>query len=109
MKIVYLASPYSHVDNRVRNARYVEACRKAAEMVRDGVYVFSPIVHSHPIAQLGTPITWKFWADFDRKMLGICSEMRVLRLTGWTESEGVKEEIRIASEMGMPVTYTDPE
>jgi hypothetical protein len=53
--MIYLASPYSHPDPAVREARFREACRAAAKLMRLGQPAFSPIVHGHPIAVYGLP------------------------------------------------------
>jgi hypothetical protein len=49
---VYLASPYSHKDVRVVEARYGEAILAAAALQMDYPThnIFSPIVNSHPLA-----------------------------------------------------------
>ena len=103
--MIYLASPYSHPDANVRHARYEAACQKAAEMMRDGRLVYSPIVHSHPLGELGLPGDWPFWAEHNRRMLGVCSGLVVLQLSGWERSRGVAEEIRIAETIGLPTQF----
>ncbi len=59
--MIYLASPYSHPDARVRQRRFEEACQAAAAITRAGLSVFSPISHSHPIARYGVPTGWDYW------------------------------------------------
>lgn len=101
----YLASPYSHPDESVREFRFREACRAASVLMRDGNNVFSPIAHTHPIAQFGLPLGWDYWEAFDRFYIGVCDELLVLMLDGWKESKGVQAEISIAKEMNKPVTF----
>jgi Domain of unknown function (DUF1937). len=50
--MIYLASPYSHPDPLVREARFDAACRAMADLVHAGQIVFSPIVHGHPLGAL---------------------------------------------------------
>ena len=107
--MIYLASPYSHPDSTIREERFRAACRAAAELMRNGNVVFSPVAHSHPIALHGLPTCWKFWERHDREQLTRCDEMAVLTIDGWRESEGVHAEIRIAAELGKPVRYLEPE
>ena len=45
--MIYLASPYSHPDPSVREQRFQNACRIAAELMRSGRIVYSPVAHSH--------------------------------------------------------------
>lgn len=106
--MIYLASPYTHPDNEVRQWRFCEACRAAAALLRAGVTVFSPIAHSHPIARFGMPTSWAFWSQVDREYLSRCDVLAVLTLAGWRESVGVQAEIKLAREMGLPVVYVSP-
>jgi nucleoside 2-deoxyribosyltransferase len=107
--IIYLASPYSHPDPAVREQRFHAACRAAVALLHAGRVVFSPIAHSHPLAQHGLPGNWQFWERYDRAFLERCDEVVVLMLDGWEESFGVQAEIRIAQELGKPVRYLAPE
>lgn len=106
--LVYLACPYSHPERAVRVARFEAANRAAGVLMRGGLLVFSPISHTHPIAEAGgLPLGWEFWEAFDRAYLGISHSVYVLRVDGWRESKGVTAELRIAAEMGLPVSFID--
>lgn len=106
--MIYLASPFSHPDPMVRQARFEAACRAAAELTRQGKTVFAPVVHSYAIAKYGLPDDWKFWQRHDRRFLEACDEVLVLTLPGWEESVGVQAEIAIARELGKPVRLLSP-
>jgi hypothetical protein len=108
--LTYLACPYSHPDRKVRLARFNAVNVAAGQLMRQGHLVFSPISHTHPIAEAGgLPLGWEFWAAFDRAYLEASRELIVLRLDGWRESVGVTAELAIAAELGIPVSYIDPE
>lgn len=108
--LTYLASPYTHAEWSVRSARFFAVNKCAAKLMAKGKVVFSPISHSHVIACAGNlPAEWAFWEKIDRKFLSVSAELIVLRLDGWRESVGVQAEIKIAEEMGMPISYVDPE
>ena len=107
--MVYLASPYSHPDLNVREERFRAACQAAADLMREGHLVFSPVAHTHPIAQFGLPAEWAFWESQDRHFLERCDEAVVLTLDGWEDSAGVLAEIQIAKELDKPVRYLAPE
>ena len=107
--MIYLASPYTHLDPFIREQRFHEACRAAAAITRAGLVVFSPIAHSHPLVEYGLPTDWGFWQRFDRAYLERCDEVVVLMLDGWKESVGVQAEIRLARELGKPVRFVVPE
>lgn len=108
--LTYLASPYSHPDRAVRVQRFEAACRAAAKLMREGVHVYSPIVHNHPIAEAANiPMGWDVWETHDRVSLSCCNKVIVLRAEGWDRSNGVKAEISIAVEQGITVEYMDPD
>ena len=79
-------------------------CRTA----ETGLTVFSPIAHSHPIAQFGMPTSWEFWSQMDHEYLSRCNVLAVLTLPGWRESIGVQAEFGLARELGLPVVYLAP-
>lgn len=104
--LIYLASPYSDPDPAVRQQRFETVCFVAANLMRKGTHVYSPIAHTHPIAIKGDlPKDWKFWEAFDRKMIRACEAVWVVMMDGWRESKGVAAEIKIAEELGLPVKY----
>ena len=106
--MIYLASPYSHPDTRVRERRFRAACHAAAWLMRSGLTVYSPIAHGHPIALCGLPTDWPFWERHDRRLLEHCDQVIVLMLDAWQESKGVQAEIQIAAELGKPLRYLEP-
>ncbi len=106
--MLYLASPYTHRDPRVREARFDAACRATANMVRTGQVVFSPVVHSHPLVRFDLPTDWEYWERCDREYLRHATELVVLKLDGWRESVGVQAEIDLALDMGLPIRFLDP-
>ncbi len=103
--MIYIASPYTDPDPAIRQARYRAACLATAELMRHGLNVFSPIVHSHPLAELGLPSDWGFWQRIDRDMLVRCDELVVLMLDGWRQSRGVTAEIELAHGYDIAVRY----
>jgi hypothetical protein len=106
--MIYLASPYSSPDPKVREWRYQQACRATAKLLQQGLVVISPIVHSHPLVAHGLPTTWAFWSRIDGEYLAHCKVLAVLTLPGWQESVGVQAEIRRALELGLPVMFIEP-
>jgi hypothetical protein len=107
--LVYLASPYSHVDPLVREERFHKACAAAARLMRSGCAVFSPIAHSHPVEQHfgGVVEGLDFWMKQDVAILRHCSRLVVLRLNGWERSKGIATETALAKQLGIPVEFID--
>ncbi len=105
--LTYLASPYSHPNGTTRRARFELAAHAAAWLIRVKVWnVFAPIVHSHPLAEIGgLQGDWGFWEKLDREYLACSERLVVLEIDGWRQSVGVQAEIKIARELGIPVEY----
>ena len=106
--MIYLASPYTHVDAVVREARFDAACLATSTLMIAGFSVYSPIVHSHPLVRYGLPVEWEFWQTHDCEHLRRCDEVVVLTLDGWKASRGVQAEIALAIEIDLPIRYLSP-
>lgn len=110
-QFIYLASPYSHPDPAVREARYKAACKKAAEYLVEGKPVFAPIVHSHPLTEFMAPelcMDFDFWMRADLAILKDAAELHVLMLDGWHTSRGVNREVEYADQIGIPIYRVQP-
>ena len=106
--LIYLATPYSHPNAAVRQARFEAVNVAAAELMGQGLHIYSPISHTHHIALAGQlPLGWEYWEKYDRAILAACKEVIVLMLDGWKESKGVTAEIKIATELGLKVCYKE--
>lgn len=106
--LVYLAAPYAHPDPTVMDARYHAINGVVADLMLQGIHVYSPITHNHPLAVLGSlPRGWDFWKEFDLPMLRACHRLLILKLDGWETSVGVTAEANHASLLGMPIDYMD--
>ncbi len=112
--LIYLASPYSHDDEKIRNARWLAACDAAAwlmakgdEFFSPGYAVFSPIAMGHPISWLGQDSglgsDWQTWEPVNAAILNACTHVIILRLEGLEHSQGVKAEVDFARKKGLPI------
>lgn len=111
-KLIYLASPYSHEDYKVRKARWIAVCKITAKFIAQGHAVFSPIAHSHPVAEFSEGLVttpFHFWEDYDRLVISRCDAVWVATLSGWDTSVGVAAEIAYARKIGKPVSFVAPE
>lgn len=108
-KLIYLASPYSHRYSYMRERRFVEVSKKAAELMEDGMLVFCPIAHSHPIEIYGMPrrMPGDWWLQQDFAILGKCDELVVYKMPGWDKSYGVGKEIEFAKKNKIKVSYLE--
>jgi len=107
--MIYLASPYTHPDLAVMEDRFDKMCRVAGAYMKQGIIVYSPIVHCHPIAvRVDLPRDWEFWKKFDTETVLASKMVHVIKLPGWETSKGIAAEVKIAQDAGIPVLYVDP-
>ena len=110
MAKIYLACPYSHADREVILDRFKKVNKVAGELMRNGNIVFSPISHSHPIAEeTDNHLDHDFWLSQDFEFIRWCSDLYVLALPGWGDSFGIKRELEYASLMGKKITFVSME
>lgn len=108
MMRIYLASPYSHDDEAVREQRFDAVCEYAAKLMREGFHVYSPIAHGHAVARFGLPGDWEFWREHCEQELRRSDGMIVLQLDGWTESVGIAHELTMTDSLNIPVEIVAP-
>jgi hypothetical protein len=107
-ELIYLATPFHHKDKAVMDKRFDVVTKIAADFMCQGIHVYSPISHCYPMAKVNSlPTGWGFWNEFDRKIIRMCTKLIVVKQAGWDVSEGVKAEIGLAEEFGIPVEYMD--
>ena len=107
--IWYMASPYNHDDPDVRQARFEAVCQVAASYLKQGLSLFSPIAHSHPIEVEGfinggiAAPDASFWRDWDLPLMEACCGIITVTLPGWKDSVGVAGEEEFFRLSGLPV------
>lgn len=115
-RLVYIASPYTVTEKNktpeeiqnIQHQRFIQVAEECARLMYNGMPLYSPIVHFHPIIKYGNinlKAEWEFWEWIDRPMLKTCTELMVLKMEGWDKSLGVKEEIKLAKEFKKPIIY----
>lgn len=109
-QVIYLASPYSHVDPKVMQARHDEVARIYCDLISEYI-VFCPILHNHTAANISGTLTgnWATWREQDLGLLSRCDILVVALMEGWHKSVGVQAEIKFARENLIPVQFYDPE
>ena len=101
MKLYYLASPYSHTDEEIRNERYRQACKALVELRSEkGIIVYSPIVQEHPTYKLlrrsGEFVEYQ---DLNMEMIRRCDALIICNFPGLPRSVGVCTEVQHAIDM----------
>lgn len=107
--LVYIASPYS-LFPAGQDAAFQEAATLTARLLTEGVRGFSPIAHSHPIAQYGCidPLDHDFWLDYDDAFMEASDCCAVAMLEAWEASDGIAREIKTFRRAMKPVFMLDP-
>jgi hypothetical protein len=106
--MIYIASPYSHADPVVMQARYDEVCRIICELLKQGLPVYSPIVHNHYLTQrFHLPTDHVFWMKYNGDMMNSSTHIIVIKMEGWEQSKGVHHEIEYCKRNGIPVKYME--
>lgn len=104
--MIYLASPYSHPDEAVMEARYDEAMSATAFLMNQGIVIFSPIVHCHQLKlRFNLPGDHNFWLTYDESILRHCFAMWILCIDGWNESKGIASEIEFCKRNNIRISY----
>ena len=92
--MIYVASPYTNDDNVVTERRFILTEDYVASLFQQKLWAFSPIVHCHALAkEFRLPTDADYWKEYNLHMLARADVLHVLRLSGWENSEGVKNEI----------------
>lgn len=93
----YLAQPYSHEKQIIRDSRAMWGMAAAASLLRRGYHVYAPIVHWHEAAKFyKLPTDFEFWQYHNLHMLELASDFGMLLLDGWKESTGLMSELQRA-------------
>lgn len=106
----YVATPYAKYAKGHHQA-FVDAAKVAAALFDAGVPVFSPIAHSHPLAEHGKidNVDHRKWLDLDLHFMESAVGIVVVGMDGWDESKGVKEEIEYFDLNMAPILYLSTE
>jgi hypothetical protein len=116
MSLIYLASPYSHNDPKIRQERYDKTLRVTAKLITRGYHIFSPIAYIHAIvehlitADCTIPTDYfefKNGEKFDKDIIRRCDEFWVFTLDGFKNSIGVIEEWDFAQRLYLPIMFVD--
>ena len=107
-KFAYVGSAYSHPDSEVRRWRYLKAVSYVRQRLLEGIVVYSPIVHCHPIQEAYPnefPTEFEFWRNIDLTMLSKASSFHYLVFEGHFSSKGLAAEKKFAIEQNIPIEY----
>lgn len=107
--MIYVGTPYSDPNPAVTHFRWRVNQDMIARWINQGLFVYSPIVHCHELAQdRDLPRGFDFWRDWDLHMISLSECLYVIQLPGWDRSEGLAEETEFAVKNGIQVVWHQP-
>ena len=105
MAYIYLASPYTSTDKFLRADRYRAAVKATEALMDAGEVVFCPVAYGHSFEQkVRRNFPHEYWMRWSRAMLASASRLYVLTVAGWASSKGVEIEVRLAVDLGIPIS-----
>lgn len=100
--LVYIAGPYSGPDFLTIDQN-INVAREVAKWLCDNrIYFFCPHLNSAHFEAF-TQVPKDYWLDLDLEIMYVCDALLIL--PGWLDSPGTMNEIRIATDRGIPVFY----
>lgn len=110
MTKIYLATPFSHKWFFIRWWRFLKVTKQAAQLMKQGYIVFSPITHSFLIAWFLPSHLMQahtFWMNQDLSMVEWCDEFWVYAQghDAWQKSRGACKELETATELGKKIRF----
>ena len=109
MSYRYLASPYSHPSDIVRDLRFRAVELALADTLQNRIWTYSPIVHCHSLAlRYGLPRHFGYWREYNEAMLEPAACLVVLQLPGCADSIGVASETAFAHKNNISVMDKEP-
>ena len=104
--LIFVSMPYSAPAARTVTMRMDIWCREMARYVLRGEPVIGVLWYHFALEhepKLGTD--WAAWKAYAEALILKSSKVRVIKVHGWDQSEGVKGEIEFAEANGIPVEY----
>lgn len=93
-KLYYLASPYTKYPGGIQMA-FEHVCKVAGWLTLQGIGVYSPIAHTHPISMESgiDPYAHDIWLPQDFKIMSRCDDLLIAKMKTWELSYGIGQEI----------------
>lgn len=106
MKKVFVAIPYNHPDEAVKEYRLKTIKSYCIKMFEEDHAPVSPLLMALIIAEHGAlPTDTYTWIKYCKALIKGCDEVHVLMVPDWEKSVGVADEIIAAESMGIEIKY----
>jgi len=105
-ELIYLAAPYSKVDDKELLMQQIMAFSGTYMLHCPGHHIVSPLFNHFSLDKVpGLGSDYAFWGAYSVNLLRRCDHLMVICLPGWQNSTGVEDEVRRATEAGIPIEY----
>ena len=114
--MVVVSGPYSHKDPLVKAERIKTIAKACVKLMADGktslavsplLYGLCLIDHVEKDSGVKMPDSYDFWGKFCLDFVVSGTDLYVLNIDGWEDSNGTKGEIIKAKEINIPVYLVD--
>ena len=106
---IYIACPYTSQKMEVSYKRVQMACAWEAHLLLQDPQpvVINPLLSHFTCLYAKTilPTTFEFWTKQNHARIEWATTIHVLCLDGWTESQGIEDELEFAKRIIRPVIY----
>lgn len=108
MKYWFLASPFSRYGLGLEEA-FETVARARGQLIRAGVPVFSPVVHSFPVSKYADidPYSHEIWLLAEAPFRYYAYGIIVLKMVGWENSYGVRFEMEEFETLEKPIVMME--
>lgn len=106
----YLASPYTHTSEVIREDRAIAACRAMVWLTERRYHAYSPILQGHAMwhEKPSLPYTHEYWKQVNEIFVSKSAGVIVLTLPAWELSKGIASEIAFAQSLNLPIYKLSP-
>lgn len=106
--LVFVSMPYTTRDPGVVHERMAIYARKMAEFAMQGEIVVGTLFFHYTLPHApGLAADWQTWKSYTEALIRRCAKVRVLKVHGWDDSTGVRDETAFAKKLGIPVEYVE--
>ena len=114
----YFAHPYTAKDKEgnfvpeAEDANFALANQRAAELLKRGYNIYSPISHTHPIHRACPEFLrnheHEMWYELDNNLIAQTNFKGIILAPGWETSNGCKNELKLFRKKGLLwILFTD--
>ena len=108
--MIIVTGPYSSKDENLKKLRINTISNACLKLMYAGEISVSPLIFGLALIEKtgqDLPDTYDFWNKFCHEFVNISNKMYVLNMDGWESSNGTKDEIKKAIEIGIPIYLVD--